>query len=49
MWDDIEAGLSSPGRIKILRALLRKPGECFTMYALERLTGLKPIETGAYF
>lgn len=44
VWDDVEAGLGSPGRIRILRALLKKPGECFTKYALERLTGLKPVD-----
>ncbi|MBS7635248.1 MarR family transcriptional regulator [Candidatus Bathyarchaeota archaeon] len=44
VWDDVEAGLGSPGRIRILRVLLRKPGERFTRYALERLTGLKPVD-----
>lgn len=44
VWGDIEAGLGSPGRIRILRVLLRRPGECFTRYALERLTGLKPVD-----
>lgn len=37
IWDDVEVRLGSPGRIRILRVLLRKPGECFTKYALERL------------
>lgn len=44
LWGDVEAGLGSPGRIRILRVMLRRPGECFTKYALERLTGLKPVD-----
>jgi len=30
LWDDVEVGLGSPGRIRTLRALLKKPGKCFT-------------------
>jgi len=44
VYDDVEVGLGSPGRIRILRIMVKRPGECFTKYALERLTGLKPID-----
>jgi hypothetical protein len=44
VYDDIEVGLGSPGRIRILRIMVKRPGECFTKYVLERLTGLKPVD-----
>jgi transcription initiation factor IIE alpha subunit len=44
IWDEVETGLGSPGRIRILRIMLKKSGECFTKYALEKATGLKPID-----
>jgi len=43
-WKDIETGLGSIGRIRILREMIEKPKECFTKYALERRTGLKPVD-----
>jgi len=42
-WEDVETGLGSVGRIRILRMMIEKPKEFFTKYALERTTGLKPI------
>ncbi len=43
-WEDIEAGLGSPGRLRILREMIKKSEEYFTKYALEKATGLKPID-----
>lgn len=41
-WSEVEEGLGSVGKIRILRVLMFKPEECFTKYMLERATGLKP-------
>jgi len=43
-WNEIEAGLGSVGRLKIMREMLEKPDEYFTRYMLERKTGLKPVD-----
>jgi Fic family protein len=43
MWDNVEAGLGSVGRIRILRETIRRPNQFFTKYALEKATGLKPV------
>ena len=43
-YSEVEVGLGSPGRIRILRIMIKRPRECFTKYALEKLTGLKPID-----
>ncbi|MBS7613936.1 hypothetical protein KEJ48_06840, partial [Candidatus Bathyarchaeota archaeon] len=42
VWSEIEEGLGSIGKIRILRVLISKPEECFTKYVLERATGLRP-------
>lgn len=43
-WEEIELGLGSVGRLRILRKMVEKPDEYFTKYSLERATGLKPID-----
>ncbi|MFQ6094829.1 MAG: hypothetical protein ACE5NN_01680 [Candidatus Bathyarchaeia archaeon] len=43
-WKDIEKGLGSVGRIRILREMIENPDEFLTKYALERRTGLKPVD-----
>lgn len=43
-WKDIERGLGSVGRIRILRRMIESSDEFFTKYALERRTGLKPVD-----
>ncbi|MEM3648794.1 MAG: hypothetical protein QW506_06495 [Thermoproteota archaeon] len=42
VWGEVEEGLGSVGKIRILRLLMAEPEECFTKYMLERATGLKP-------
>jgi Fe2+ or Zn2+ uptake regulation protein len=44
VWGEVEAGLGSAGKIRILRVMLDKPDQVFTKYALERETGLKPVD-----
>ena len=44
VWREVEAGLGSVGKIRILRVMLEKPGQVFTKYGLERETGLKPVD-----
>ncbi len=41
--DEIETGLGGISKLKILRILTRNKEETFTKYALEKMTGLKPI------
>jgi hypothetical protein len=43
-WETIEAGLGSAGRIRMLRTMIGKPNDYFTKYALEKATGLKPLD-----
>ena len=43
-WEDVEQGLSSVGKLKILRVMLDKSNEAFTKYALEKATKLKPVD-----
>ena len=42
VWEDVEEGLGSVGKIRILRVMVFNPEEHFTKYMLERATGLKP-------
>lgn len=42
VWEELEEGLGSVGKIRMLRVLISKPEEHFTKYMLERATGLKP-------
>jgi hypothetical protein len=44
VWKEVETGLGSAGKIRILRTMLEKPGQVFTKYGLERATGLKPVD-----
>jgi len=44
VWREVEAGLGSVGKIRILKVMLEKPGQVFTKYGLERETGLKPVD-----
>jgi len=44
VWKEVETGLGSVGKIRILRTMLEKPGEVYTKYGLERATGLKPVD-----
>ena len=41
---EIELGLGTEGKLRILRILLRSPEEAFTKYQLEKLTRLKPVD-----
>lgn len=43
-WEDIEKGLGSVGRIRMLREMIERSDNYFTRYALERRTGLKPVD-----
>jgi DNA-binding IclR family transcriptional regulator len=43
IWEELEKGLGSVGKIRILREMAEKHDEYFTKYALEKATGLKPI------
>jgi len=42
VWEDVEEGLGSVGKIRILREMVFNPEQHFTKYMLERATGLKP-------
>jgi hypothetical protein len=42
--EELEAGLGSIGKLRIMRALARRKDEAYTKYALERATGLKPVD-----
>ena len=43
-WREVEKGLGSIGKLKLLRVMLEKPDEVFTKYGLDKLTGLKPVD-----
>jgi len=43
-WKEVEIGLGSIGRLRILREMIEKSDEYFTKYTLERKTGLKPVD-----
>lgn len=43
-WKEIERGLGSVGRLRMLKRMIEKPNGYFTKYALERETGLKPTD-----
>jgi Fic family protein len=43
VWREVEAGLGSVGKIRILRVMFEKPDKVFTKYSLQRNTGLKPV------
>jgi len=42
--EELELGLGSGGRIRILFTLADKPEKAYTKYALEQITGLKAVE-----
>ena len=44
VWGEVEEGLGSVGKIRILNALISRPEECFTKYMLEKATSLKPLD-----
>ena len=44
VWAEVEKGLGSSGRIKILRYLIEHPTRQFTRYSLRRSTGLSTEE-----
>ena len=44
VWAEVERGLGSSGRIKILRYMIEHPTEQFTRYILRRPTGLSTEE-----
>lgn len=43
-WGEVENGLGSAGRIRILRILTEHPNRQYTKYALKRKTGLSAKE-----
>lgn len=43
VWDEVEAGLGSVGKIRILRVMFEKPNQVFTKYGLQRNAWLKPV------
>ena len=44
IWDEVEQGLGSVGKLKILRVMLQNPNKAFTKYGLEKATKLKPVD-----
>jgi len=44
VWKEIETGLGSVGRLKILKEMIERSDDYFTKYMLERRTGLKPVD-----
>jgi len=42
--EELEVGLGSVGKLRIMRVLARRKEEAYTKYALERATGLKPVD-----
>jgi Fic family protein len=44
IWDEVEQGLGSIGKLKILRVMLQNPNKAFTKYGLEKATKLKPVD-----
>lgn len=47
IWENVEQGLGSVGKLKILRVMLEKSNDAFTKYGLEKATGLKPVNVRA--
>jgi len=47
VYKKIEAGIGSKGKLRILKELSNNPGRLITKYALERKTGLKPVDVRA--
>lgn len=47
LWEEVEDGLGSIGKLRILRVMLGDPNRAFTKYALEKLTRLKPVDVRA--
>ncbi|NWG09980.1 MAG: hypothetical protein HXX80_06745 [Nitrososphaerales archaeon] len=45
--EKVERGLGSKGKLRILRELAKGPETLLTKYALERKTGLKPVDVRA--
>jgi len=43
-WEEVEQGLGSVGKLRILRVMLEKSNETFTKYGLEKATKLKPVD-----
>jgi len=43
-WDQVEAGLGNPCRLRILRTLMRSPSKPLTGYLLQKYTLLNPRE-----
>ncbi len=43
-WEEIEKGLGSAGRLRILKVMMRNPDRYFTRYMLKRMTGLKTVD-----
>jgi len=41
VWKEVERGLGSKGKIRILRKMLEKPNMAFSKHTLTRATGLK--------
>ncbi len=41
---ELELGLGSGGRIRMLFTLAKRPERAYTKYALEQITGLKAVE-----
>jgi len=44
IWEEMEQGLGSVGKLRMLRVMLQKPNEAFTKYGLEKATKLKPVD-----
>ena len=44
IWNQVEQGLGSIGKLKILRVLLQNTNKAFTKYGLEKATKLKPVD-----
>ena len=42
---EIEAGLGSEGKLRILRELIKNQDKPLTKYQIEKLTFLKPVDT----
>ena len=43
----IEKGLGSKGKLRIIRELAKRPDSLLTKYALEKKTGIKPVDVRA--
>lgn len=44
VWEELEEGLGSVGKLRIIREMILSPEEHFTRYMLEKSTGLKPVD-----